>query len=320
MDVPDSGICHVPDEQCPLLEPLPWVTPYSDQTPWSFYHAASWHHHISDARIILYPAYLVSLYDPVYTSLAANNKLPVRKHRLTDLSPEDLTLFKTELTEALKIWNEHGHCQSGSGIDWLAIAQAVADRNGDRISEMWQVLGNVSTSSNVTEIVAHVRLMAFALVMPYVDAPSVLSSASAPNRARALVSSQKRCTTAFTGHIESSFVQLTAQEHRLKHAIEGVLGKICTLSTSILGDSLTLLEGLHDGSDTTEIEVRQRLAQWQADVSDLMGWLGWAMWQRCPQICAWDVRHIFTSFVSQNIDASDAGAMLRAHVAAGHQR
>ena len=83
--------------QRPTDDPWDVLTPYAAQAMWSYYHAASWHHRVPDTRIILHPAHLVSFYDPSYSSLAANNKLPVRKHRLTDLSSEDVTAFKVEL-------------------------------------------------------------------------------------------------------------------------------------------------------------------------------------------------------------------------------
>jgi hypothetical protein len=261
---------------------------------WSFYHAASWHHHLSEPRVTLHPAYLVSLYDPSYSSLAANNKLPVRKHRLTDLSSEDLTAFKAEVTQALTEWRNDHYGLLGSGFDWSAIAQAVVDRNGDRISEMRQLLDNVSFSSNITEAVAHVRLIAFALVMPYIDHVAVLSSnTTVKARSSSLAKASNHCTTAFTRHLEVPTVKLTPQERRLKDAIKGVLKRICKFGTSVLGDSLILLEtledDLHEGGQT---DGRKMLKIWGDEVKDLMDWLGWAMWQRCPRACAWDVRFI----------------------------
>ena len=155
---------------------------------------------------------MVSLYDVSYSSLAANNKLPVRKHRLTDLSPEDFSAFKVELTQALTAWRDDQYGLLGSGIDWSAIAQAVVDRNGDRISEMRQILSNVSSSSNVTEVVAHVQLVAFSLMMPYIDHPSVFSpNTTSEARSSSLAKASNHCTTAFTRHLEEPLVKLTVQ-------------------------------------------------------------------------------------------------------------
>ena len=276
----------------------PWEsTPYATQGIWSFYHAAAWHHHVPDARITLHPAYLVSLYDPSYSSLAANNKLPVRKHRLTDLSPENITTFKVEVTQALTGWRDDPYGSLGSGIDWSAIAQAVVDRNGDRISEMRYLLDNISSATDIIGAVRHVRLIAFALVMPYIDHPSVLSSnACLEARLSSLGRAAEHCTTAFTRHLETLSTKLTRQELRLKSAIEGVLKRTCNFGTSVLGDSLTLLEILdRDSSENRQDEGRQMLKKWGDDVKDLMDWLGWAMWQRCPRACAWDVRLISAS-------------------------
>jgi hypothetical protein len=151
---PESVQAHGVDRTIsPEPRPTPttkdWLTPYATQAGWSFYRAASWHHRVPDTRITLHPAYMVSLYDPSYSSLAANNKLPVRTHRLLDLSSEDITAYKAEVAQALTTWRDDGYGVLGSGIDWSAIAQALVDRNGDRISEMWQVLTDGSSSSNI---------------------------------------------------------------------------------------------------------------------------------------------------------------------------
>jgi hypothetical protein len=219
------------------------LTPYAIQAGWSFYHAASWHHRVPDTRITLHPAYMVSLYDPSYSSLAANNKLPVRTHRLLDLSSEDVIACNAEVAQALATWRDDGYGTLGSGIDWSAIAQALVDRNGDRISEMRQVLADVCSSSNVTEVVSHVRLIAFAMVMPYIDHASVLSAnTSGKTRSLSLTKATQHCTTAFTGHLEAQYIKLTLQEIRLRNAIEGVLKRICKLGTGILGMPLHYLK------------------------------------------------------------------------------
>jgi hypothetical protein len=159
---------------------------------------------------------------------------------------------------------------------------------------MRQILGNVSSSSNVTEAVAHVRLVAFALVMPYVDHISVLSSnTSSEARSSSLARAADHCKTAFTKHLGEPLVKLTAQERRLKDAMEGVLERICKFGTGVLGDSLALLEPLEDATRESEEKGRQMLTTWGDEVEQLMNWLGWAMWQRCPRACSWDVRFVF---------------------------
>jgi hypothetical protein len=282
----------LPPQYCALDEPRDAISPYAIHSIWSFYRAASWHHHIPETRITLHPAYLVSLYDPAYSSLASNTKLPTRRHRLTALSPENTTAFKAELTQALTQWREDQYGLLGSGIDWSAIVQATVDRNGDRISEIRHLLDSLSSTSNITEAVGHVRLVAFALVMPYIDHASVLSSnTTLEARSRSLARATDHCSIAFTRHLEAPLVDLTVQEHRLKAAIEGTLTRICNFGTKILGEALTLLETLEDGSCESRLdEARQILKVWGDDVKSLMDWLGWAMWQRCPRACAWDVR------------------------------
>ena len=147
------------------------------------------------------------------------------------------------------------------------------DRNGDRILEMRQILGNVSSSSNVIEVVAHVQLVAFSLVMPYIDHPSVLSSnTTSEARSSSLAKVTNRCTTTFTRHLEEPLVRLTVQEQRLKNAIEGVLKRICKFGTSILGDSLAMLEPLEN--DPPEGGQDEMLKAWGIQVEQLMVRMG----------------------------------------------
>jgi len=155
---------------------------------------------------------------------------------------------------------------------------------------MRHLLDDVSSTSNITEAISHTRLIAFALVMPYIDHISVLSSnTTVEARSSSLGRAADHCTTAFTRHLEAPLVKLTVQERRLKDAIEGVLKRICKFGTSVLGDSLTLLETLEDDSRKWgRDDGRQILKAWSHDVKDLMDWLGWAMWQHCPRACAWD--------------------------------
>lgn len=234
---------------------------------------------------------MVSLYDPSYTSLRNNTKLPTGEHRLTDLSAEDLAAFKEELEDAVLAWRNERPGQLASGIDWSAIAQAVVDRNGDRLAEMRLLLTNISSSSNIMETIGHFRLIAYALVMPYVDVPTVLTADfSADERSASLSNSAKHCATAFTGHLEALSVDLTKQEYRLKRAIEGVLNRICTFATTTLDESLMLLDTLQTGSpDDWAAIARESVKQWRQDVEEVMDRLGWSMWQRCPDTCAWDV-------------------------------
>jgi hypothetical protein len=284
---------HASDKEA-SRSPRPPITKtvYSAQNRWSMYHATSWHHRVPDTRISLYPSYMVSLYDPSFTSLRNNTMLPVRKHRLTDLSADDLAAFKGELAEAVTAWRDEQYGHLGSGLDWSAIAQAVVDRNGDRLAEMQLLLANMSSSSNMSEIIGHVRLIAYALVMPYVNIPTVLAAnISAEERSASLSSSTKHCATAFTGHLDMLSVNLTKQEYRLKRAIESVLSRICTFATSTLAESLTLLDTLETRSVNNWTDsARQSVKRWRQGVEDIMEWLGWSMWQRCPHLCAWDVR------------------------------
>ncbi|KII87870.1 hypothetical protein PLICRDRAFT_42393 [Plicaturopsis crispa FD-325 SS-3] len=252
----------------------PW-NDYVAQAGWSMYHAASWHHTVPEARVIPHPEHLVSFYSPAYTSLAASNALPRRKHRLLDLSQEDIVAWRTELEQALDDWN----AGRSSGVDWSAIAQAVVDRYGDRLAEMRHVLEEgAPPGANATALVSRVRLVAFALVMPYVDAPTVLVDAA--RTAESLAKANHKCTHAFTGHFGG--LQLTLQEQGLKYAVEGVLDRLCGFATGVLGNALDIL------SAGDAVDASTAISHWRSDLEELIAWLGWAMWERCDPSCAWD--------------------------------
>lgn len=289
---PDSPPPHRPGYPGPSRPGRGPSTPYAQYNRWSFARAASWHHHNPDSRVILHPSYMVTLYDPKYRSLEANHKLPVIQHRLIDISPEDIKTFEAEVSEALYAWRDDQDGQLGSGIDWRSIAQAVVERNADRLSEMRELLGNVSSSTNITAAISTARVIAFALVMPYVDYPSVLSiNATEDGRAHSLIKATKQCTFAFTGHLDALSIKMTSQEHGLKSAVEGVLTRICAFATGTLGHSLAILQGAQQASELVDHAAGlSALEAWKNELQELMEWLGWAAWQRCPRVCDWDVR------------------------------
>lgn len=284
----------VPAAANPRVALLDWTTPYFEQGGWSLYHAALWHQSSSESRVILSPAHFVTLYDPVYSSLAANNKLPVLRHNLRDMSSKDKSAFLVEMDQAFTAWNSV-RLGDGSDVDWASIAQAVVERNGDRIAEMRKILEDVSVSSNITEVVSQVRLVAFALVMPYIDHASIFSpNVTGDVRITLLEDSAKHCSLAFTGHIDAPLFHLTPQEQRLKRAVEGVLKRICTFSTTVLGSALTLLDTLaNDSGGGSLAEAHAAVSTWHVGIEKLMNWLGWAMWHRCAKACEWDVSPLF---------------------------
>jgi hypothetical protein len=217
------------------------------------------------------------------------------------MSTEDVSAFREEVREALENWREDGFGAMGSGVDWSAIVQGVVDRNGDRLSEMRHILRRNATSSsgsiNITQVVGEIRLIAFALVMPYIDHISILSpNSSSEARLFSLGRATEHCTKAFTGHLDGLVVKLTKQERRLRDAIEGVLKRVCRFGTNTLGEALDLLDKLEDHGDSDgegkldEAVGRKMLERWREEVEELMDWLGWAgVWQRCPRACNWDV-------------------------------
>lgn len=294
---PPSLEIILPLQMCPVNDPMDWSSPYAAQATWSFYHATTWHHTVADSRIILHPSYLISLYDSKYTSLTEDNKLPVRKHRLTALSSEDSVTFNAEVSQALTAWRDDNYGTHSGGIDWSAISHAVLDRNEGRLAELREFFRNLSPSSNITEAIGRVRLLTFALLMPYVDFASALSfDVTKDSRASSLSNAARRCSLAFTGHFDILHLELNAQEHRLKGAIEGVLKRICAFATDILEQSLTLLETIETSRSLDETKHRKKIETWANDLDALMHWLGWAIWHRCPQLCDFGVSTVMINY------------------------
>lgn len=288
--VQEPVLMKAPQQSCSLNSRFQ-IPPFAAQAEWSFYHAASWHHHVPDSRIVLHASYLVSLYDPKYSSLEGNNQLPIRYHNLSDISSQDVKTFTDEVGQALNAWRSKNYGELGSGIDWSSIAKAAVDRNGNRLAEMRELLRDTAADSAVVEAVSRIRLVAYALVMPYLDVPSTFSpSASNSSRDYSLSLAAQRCTVGLTGHLDKLNMKLTIQELRLKAAIEGVLSRICSFTSEVLGSSTAFLEELEGHSRETELNKgRQLLKAWGEKLEKLMQWLGWAMWQRCSRPCAWNV-------------------------------
>jgi hypothetical protein len=215
------------------------------------------------------------------------------------MSAEDVSIFRREVREALENWREDGFGVMRNGVDWSVIVQGIVDRNGDRLSEMRHILSRNASSSasvNITQGVGEIRLVAFALVMPYIDHVSTLSpNTSSKARLSSLGRAMERCSKAFTGHLDALVVggvKLTRQERRLRDAVEGVLRRVCRFGTNTLGEALDILDKLEDHGDSggDEAGARKMLERWGEEVERLMDWLGWAgVWRRCPRACDWDV-------------------------------
>ncbi|KAF7968383.1 hypothetical protein HWV62_30881 [Athelia sp. TMB] len=266
-------------------------TPYLAASFWWCYKATAWHHTVPDTRVVLHPAYTVTLYDPEYKSLAENNKLPRRRHRLADLSIDDKAVFLAEVDGAMKAWTNTDPRGEGSGVDWSSIAHSIVERNGDRITEFHTLLSTVNTTANITEVVSIARLIVFGMILPYVDHAAVFApEITASDRSAVLSAVPTKCSLAFTGHIDVPRYRLTPQERRLKRAAEGVLSRICGFATQTFDESLILLDTLAAEADLalSQAQALRVLDSWLGGVEKLMDWLGWAMWQRCPETCAWD--------------------------------
>lgn len=211
------------------------------------------------------------------------------------MSTSDIAAFLGEVESVVERWNEDELSgEVGSGVDWSAVAQAVVDRNADRLAELRHALREYTSSttttansntvsnigSNTTSAISHVRLIAFALVMPYVDGPSVLSpSSTAATRKQASRSALENCARAFTYHISrpsiqdaSEVIRLSVQETRLERATEGVLSRICSFSLDVLVGALDALDAVQESHGNEDEDADA--ARTERAMAMMRGWLG----------------------------------------------
>lgn len=252
---------------------------YAAAVHWGFARAASWHHHTPDPRVHLQPQHLVSFYDTKYTSMLSTFSRPRIEHRLVDASSEDIAAFKKELAEVIDAWTSG---EKGSGFDWTGLVESIVDRTADRLDEMRALLD--ASTSNTTAVLSDARALAYTYLWPYLSAPDTLSVWPEPPstgaRQQAMKQAVDLCQIAFTGHVEESL--MTPQEKRLKGAVEGVLGRICGYYADLLQDALEIVDS-HEKLDGGK--ERATLARWKKQTQDLMSWLDWPQWKRCPRQC-----------------------------------
>ncbi|KAK4704774.1 hypothetical protein P7C70_g1443, partial [Phenoliferia sp. Uapishka_3] len=260
---------------------------YGEQTTWLFRRATSWHHIRPDPRLHTYPEYMVTLFDPSYTSLASTLRLPRGDHSLLNLSKSDTESFMEELHDAIHQWNSGA---TTSGVDWAGIASAVVDRYSGHLTELYYLLQGRSSVENITLVVDQCRLVTFGMLLPYTSGPEALSVFPSPpsreSRRRSMLSTRKMCTDGFTGHLRTN--HMTRQELRLKAATEGVLHKICAVASEILVKALTTIDGGLGQAANDPVKMSNLLAAWDADVASLMRWLDWPSSKRCDKQCARD--------------------------------
>lgn len=253
---------------------------YDYVSRYSFYISAKQHFTVAESRIKLFPESSVSLYDARYTSLAANSRLPRIHHNLTSFSLLDRKLLLEEIDEVM-----HNYANAiSSGSDWIAIAQTVYERYADRIEELRGWLDLVDSVANATALLEDVRLASFSLVMPYLSGEALSIWPEPPSlaaRKRMMLSSRRDCRLAYTKHL----VVNTRQERRLKQAIEEVVTRICQVAFDIAEGSIGILDSQ---IRPDESKVKSNLIKWQKQLKDLMDWLYWSSWIKCPRQCEFD--------------------------------
>ncbi|KIM28433.1 hypothetical protein M408DRAFT_329492 [Serendipita vermifera MAFF 305830] len=263
-----------------LPQPLPpnWVGPLRDHQSVSIegIQAAWWNSfYPGEVRARIDYTRLVSFYDPGYTSLlTAREGIPRNRHRLLNISTDDLQLAMSHLHSDLTREDDNT-----SGIDWSALTRAVTDRYTDRLYSMKATLAvsNVE-KSNATLVATTIRRQVMVMLTPYLlygALPSLFDGQDGRN-ASWVQPIAFHCQTSLTSGIVNE--TLTRSERLIKSAIEGVLHRICTSLTEIWVDAFTVTAA----SDKRAAEL---INLWRDKLEELMRWLDWPMWDTCRPSC-----------------------------------
>ncbi|KIM28436.1 hypothetical protein M408DRAFT_329495 [Serendipita vermifera MAFF 305830] len=283
MSEPSDGLKD--DPQWPSLlrppQPLPpnWVGPLRDYQSMSIesIHAAWWNNfYPGEVRARIDYTRLVSFYDPVYTSLlAAREGIPRNRHRLFNISTDDLQLAISHLHSDFIRKDDRT-----SGIDWSALTRAVTDRYADRLYSMKTALAvsNVQ-KSNATVVATTIRRQVMVMLTPY------LLYGALPDSSSSMQDTQNTswvepmvfyCQTSLTSGIVAE--SLTRSEQLIKRSIEGVLHRICKLLGAMWVDAFAITMASEERA-TELIEI------WRDELEILMQWLDWPMWDTCRPSC-----------------------------------
>jgi hypothetical protein len=237
-------------------------------------HAGTWHNHIpGETRVRVDYSRLVSFFDPTLTSLVqARANTTKSKYRILGISVEDAKDAREQMIDILSRDGE------GSGIDWGSIVRVIIERYSARL-ELVQHLLKPSETRNVTEQAAQVRAQILIMLTPYMLTAAIPSNETTPDRLW-VAPVVEHCATALTAWAPVD--TLTRQELAVKNAIEEVLRGIC----DVIGDIWV---------DAFEIEIapieetRLLLKRWSTDITGLMEWLDWSVWDTCKPSCGPEV-------------------------------
>lgn len=254
--------------------------------------AGMWHNRLpGEARIMLdYPG-IVSAYDEAYTSLVQSRQgLPRSKHRLDAISASDKACLAAEVEDVL------GMSRPSAALNWPAMIQGVLDRYAERLEDLRYTLKR-SDLDSIT-IVAAARQKILIMLTPYMVLPQIQRSNSytklTNSESQQLVfdpsssASQggpdtdwsTRIYSACAGYATAGILhrgKLTRQEERLARSLDVVQGAICSSIVSIWATAFD--------SEDKPVLSKHMVAEWRAEIEELMDWLDWHMWIKCDPPC-----------------------------------
>lgn len=236
-----------------------------------------------------------------------------RGHRLLGISREDARMAGEWVREVSSIlqarsdgvsffspstWFEEKDVPC-SGINWQAITETIVSQHKGRILEISAALsrqrdGMLSTS----DLFEHVRDLSHAALQPFVQYPT--------NEARTVEDIKRltldRCSNLYTKYVPAG--TYNRFEALLEDSIQLVMGRICKYEWEAFEwserHSTDLLRHPHDQPESEEDETTRQsediirppdetIKTFMETTKAFIEWIGWDIWTRCPEPCAWNV-------------------------------
>jgi hypothetical protein len=262
----------------PLEQPIPehWTGPIrgAGSVGVETVLAAGWNSfYPGEVRVKLDYSRLISFYDPTFMSLVEDRQgLDRHSHRLINISHTDYLESMRQLEDALTRKDI-----KSAVIDWSTLTRSVTDRYGERLYLLRKTLQQPPANLTSYLIVARVRDQLLVMLMPSMIYGVLPGNDTDTTWVKPMT---EHCSTWMTKLIKPQ--ALSRSERMIKTATEGVLQRICNTLTSMWADALS-------ANDASEERAEELISRWNGQVSDLMRWLDWPVWDVCRPTCPEEV-------------------------------
>jgi hypothetical protein len=262
-------------------QPLPptWQGPLREESSVNLQavQAAAWNNfYPGETRVKLDYTRLISFYDPSFTSLVhAREGITRDHHRLTNISREDHKTAMGQLEDDLRREDP-----GMSVVDWSTLIRTIMDRYADRLYFLKELLSPQKVQrTNHTTAASSVREHVMMMISPYLIYGALpVETGDQDGSWTAPITHQ--CSSQLTVLIKPE--ALVRSELMIKHAVEGVLHRICSTLTDVWVDALSV-------STASEERAAELLIMWRGELESLMGWLDWPVWDICRPSCSEEV-------------------------------